>query len=164
MSKKSVVHGAIAEAGLAERTRLLGFRPQAKMIEEAHRNHIYLAPSVTGSDGETEGGAPVSIIELMATGMPVVSTLHCDIPNVVLDGQTGFLSPERDWIIWPRPFDGLSVRRRAGAPWEPWRASGWKQSSTRNVQVADSASCTSKQREARTQYPAETEVYTDFRS
>jgi colanic acid/amylovoran biosynthesis glycosyltransferase len=51
---------------------------------------------VTASNGDTEGGAPVSIIEMAASGMPIVSTTHCDIPEVVIDGETGFLAPERD--------------------------------------------------------------------
>ncbi|MCZ6786716.1 MAG: glycosyltransferase, partial [Planctomycetota bacterium] len=42
------------------------------------------------------GGAPVSIIEASATAMPVLSTTHCDIPEVVIDGETGVLAPERD--------------------------------------------------------------------
>lgn len=90
------VSSAIERAGLTDHTRVLGFLPHAEMIEQAHRHHVYLAPSITGSDGDTEGGAPVSIIEMMGTGMPVVATRHCDIPNVVIDGTTGFLAPERD--------------------------------------------------------------------
>ena len=60
---------------------------------------------MTASDGDTEGGAPVTLIELSATGMPIVSTTHCDIPNVVRDGKSGLLAPERD-------VDGLAERLR----------------------------------------------------
>ena len=28
--------------------------------------------------------------------MPVISTLHCDIPEVILDGENGYLAPEKD--------------------------------------------------------------------
>ncbi|HET6763493.1 MAG TPA: glycosyltransferase, partial [Longimicrobiaceae bacterium] len=41
-------------------------------------------------------GAPVSLAEMAATGMAVVATTHCDIPQVVLDGVTGYLAPEHD--------------------------------------------------------------------
>jgi colanic acid/amylovoran biosynthesis glycosyltransferase len=51
---------------------------------------------VTASDGDTEGGAPVSLIEMAATGMPIVSTTHCDIPEVIKPGITGLLAPEKD--------------------------------------------------------------------
>lgn len=66
------------------------------LIKEALNNHIFISPSVTAADGDTEGGCPVTIIELSATGMPVISTTHCDIPEVVLHGETGYLSSERD--------------------------------------------------------------------
>lgn len=73
-----------------------GMVDHATLIQEALRNHIFISPSVTARNGDSEGGCPVTIIELSATGMPVISTKHCDIPEVVLDGKTGFLSSERD--------------------------------------------------------------------
>jgi colanic acid/amylovoran biosynthesis glycosyltransferase len=94
--ERTKISDAIAKAGLSARTRVVGFLAHTEMLEQAYRHHVYLAPSVTGSDGDTEGGAPVSIIEMMGTGMPVVASRHCDIPNVVIDGTTGFLAPERD--------------------------------------------------------------------
>jgi len=75
---------------------MLGFQPHAILFEEAYKNHIFLSPSVTALDGDTEGGAPVTIIEMAATGMPIISTKHCDIPEVIKDGVTGFLANERD--------------------------------------------------------------------
>ncbi len=76
--------------------RRLGFVTHEKMIEEAYKHHVFLSPSVTASDGDTEGGTPVGIIEMAATGMPIVSTTHCDIPEVIKENQTGLLAPERD--------------------------------------------------------------------
>jgi colanic acid/amylovoran biosynthesis glycosyltransferase len=38
----------------------------------------------------------VTLIEMAATGMPVVSTRHCDIPSRVIDGVTGLLADEGD--------------------------------------------------------------------
>ena len=75
-----------------------------------------------GSDGETEGGAPVTLIEMSAYGMPVVSTLHCDIPEVILDNRSGFLVPERDadalaerlefLIAHPQKWEGIGKAGR----------------------------------------------------
>jgi colanic acid/amylovoran biosynthesis glycosyltransferase len=87
---------AIDEHGLGGQVSLLGFRPQAELHDQFYKHHIFLSPSVTARDGNTEGGAPVSIIEASASGMPIVATTHCDIPEVVVDGVTGFLAPERD--------------------------------------------------------------------
>lgn len=66
------------------------------MFEEAYKHHIFLSPSVTAKNGDTEGGVPVTIIEMAVSGMQIVSTTHCDIPDVIEDGVTGFLAPERD--------------------------------------------------------------------
>jgi Glycosyltransferase len=57
---------------------------------------IVLAPSVTAQNGDTEGGAPVVVIEAQAAGIPVVGTNHCDIPNIVVHNETGLLCAERD--------------------------------------------------------------------
>jgi colanic acid/amylovoran biosynthesis glycosyltransferase len=55
-----------------------------------------LSPSVTAKDGDAEGGAPVSLIDMSATGILLVSSRHCDIPEIVIHGETGLLSDERD--------------------------------------------------------------------
>lgn len=81
---------------LIERTRLLGYQSHEVLLNEAYQHHIFISPSFTASDGNTEGGAPVSLIEMSATGMPIVSTTHCDIPAVVINGRSGLLAPERD--------------------------------------------------------------------
>lgn len=83
-------------AGLDGVVRWIGFQPYGAFQRALLEHHLFLSPSCTGGDGDTEGGAPVSLIEAQATGMPVVSTRHCDIPEVVVDGTTGLLSPERD--------------------------------------------------------------------
>jgi len=101
--EKRKILAAIAEHELGSNVRRLGFQPHARVIEEAYRHHLFLSPSVTAEDGDTEGGAPVSILEMAASGMLVVSTRHCDIPNVVEDGRTGLLAQERD-------VDGLADR------------------------------------------------------
>ncbi len=56
---------------------------------------IFLLPSVTASNGDQEG-IPVALMEAMASGMPVLSTFHSGIPELVEDGVSGYLVPERD--------------------------------------------------------------------
>lgn len=77
-------------------TQMLGFQPHESMIEEMKRADIFLHPSVTAQNGDSEGGAPTTILEAQACGLPVVSTTHADIPNVVIAGQSALLAPERD--------------------------------------------------------------------
>ena len=54
-----------------------------------------MAPSLTSSTGDQEG-IPGVIMEAFATGLPVVSTEHAGIPEIVRDGASGFLVPEKD--------------------------------------------------------------------
>ena len=94
--EKQQIMDAIAAATLESRVRLLGFQPHARMLEEAYRHHIFLSPSVTAADGDSEGGTVLAIIEMVATGLPVVSTRHCDIPALIEHRRTGMLAEERD--------------------------------------------------------------------
>ena len=110
-AEKARILAAVDKHGLSRQVRMLGYQPHASMLKEAYQHHLFLAPSVTSRDGATEGGAPVSLIEMAATGMFVVSSRHCDIPEVILDGRTGFLAAERD-------VDGLvdCLLRAVGQP------------------------------------------------
>lgn len=76
--------------------RLLGFQPHHVFIEQLAEAHIFIQPSVTASSGDTEGGAPTVLLEAQACGVPVLATCHADIPEVVRDGESGILVPERD--------------------------------------------------------------------
>lgn len=115
--EKQRILAVIEERGLGPHTRRLGFIPHREMLAESYRHHVFLSPSVTASDGDSEGGAPVSIIEMCAAGIPVVSTTHCDIPGVIRNGETGLLAEERDvpglvrhlrWLIEnPEAWDGM---------------------------------------------------------
>jgi colanic acid/amylovoran biosynthesis glycosyltransferase len=81
---------------LAGRVTLLGYEPYSVYKEELKRAHFLMAPSVTAADGDTEGGAPVCLLEAQASGLPVVASTHCDIPEVTRPGLSAFLAPERD--------------------------------------------------------------------
>jgi colanic acid/amylovoran biosynthesis glycosyltransferase len=75
---------------------LLGFVSLPELLELAYRNHLFVAPSMTGSDGDHEGGAPMVLPLLAATGIAIISTRHRDIPDVVKHGVTGMLADECD--------------------------------------------------------------------
>ncbi|MFC5758238.1 glycosyltransferase [Rhizobium sp. GCM10022189] len=59
------------------------------------QSHIFVLPSVVAANGDMEG-IPVSIMEAMAMGLPVISTHHSGIPELVEDGLSGILVGERD--------------------------------------------------------------------
>lgn len=80
----------------AERiVRFLGWQRQPEVAAILADSDILLAPSVTAPDGDQEG-IPVAIMEAMAMALPVVSTWHGGIPELVRDGVTGILVREGD--------------------------------------------------------------------
>ena len=94
--ERSRVQEAIRRHRLGGRVTLEGYVSYNDHLAALDRAHIFLAPSRTAPDGDSEGGAPVALIESQAAGLPIVSTLHADIPEVVEDGIAGLLSPEFD--------------------------------------------------------------------
>jgi colanic acid/amylovoran biosynthesis glycosyltransferase len=84
-----------SERGIRDIIQFAGGKAAAEVIGILHSADVFLAPSVTASDGDIEG-LPVSIIEAMAAGLPVVATRHSGIPEIVADGQSGFLVDEHD--------------------------------------------------------------------
>ncbi len=85
----------IQELGVSHLIKLLGWRNQKEIVEILDHSHIFIAPSVTAADGNQD--APVNTLkEAMAMGLPVISTFHGGIPELVQDGISGFLVPERD--------------------------------------------------------------------
>jgi colanic acid/amylovoran biosynthesis glycosyltransferase len=85
----------IQELNLSSQVALLGWKQQEEIIQILSTCHIFLAPSVTAADGNQD--APVNTLkEAMAMGLPVISTWHGGIPELVEDGVSGFLVPERD--------------------------------------------------------------------
>jgi colanic acid/amylovoran biosynthesis glycosyltransferase len=103
--EKKRILDMIRDTSLQAKTKLLGYQPHSVLLKEAYEHHLFISPSVTASTGDTEGGAPVTILEMAASGMPIISTRHCDIPEVVLDRITGLLADERD-------VDGLVAHLR----------------------------------------------------
>ena len=72
-----------------------GFISQERLREIYYASHIFLHPSQTGSDGNQEG-IPNSMLEAMASGLPVFATRHGGIPEAIQNGVSGVLVPERD--------------------------------------------------------------------
>ncbi|MCX8043073.1 MAG: glycosyltransferase family 4 protein [Desulfobacterota bacterium] len=60
---------------------------------------VFIQPSCFTEECDCEGGAPVALLDAQATGLPVIATQHCDIPEVVLHGHTGLLAPEHDIVM-----------------------------------------------------------------
>lgn len=89
------LHETVERFGVADRVRFTGFLPWSEMHALATQHDVFLHPSVTARDGDAEGGHPVVLTEMAASGMPIISTRHCDIGEVVVQGETGWLCGER---------------------------------------------------------------------
>lgn len=77
------------------RYQFLGVQPPQTVKNWMNRAWLLAAPSMTSSQGDAEG-LPNVVLEAQAMSLPVVSTVHAGIPEAVLDGVTGYLSPEAD--------------------------------------------------------------------
>jgi colanic acid/amylovoran biosynthesis glycosyltransferase len=83
-----------AALGVSDRVRFAGFLPQRALQDLFFESHVFLHPSETAG-GDVEG-VPNSMLEAMASGLPVVSTRHGGIPEAIEDGKNGLLCEEGD--------------------------------------------------------------------
>jgi colanic acid/amylovoran biosynthesis glycosyltransferase len=85
----------IEEGGLSDRVTLHGYKPYDYFIHLAYTCQVFIQASRTTETNSKEG-TPMAIVDAMATGMAVVSTKHSDIPEIVIDQETGYLAEEND--------------------------------------------------------------------
>lgn len=83
------------ELGISDQVSFAGFLPQPELRKLFAGAHLFVHPSETGPDGNQEG-VPNSMLEAMATGLPVLATRHGGIPEAVESGRSGLLVSERD--------------------------------------------------------------------
>jgi len=83
------------ELNIERRVSFTGFISQEQLRDIYYRSHIFVHPSQTGHDGNVEG-IPNSMLEAMASGLPVFATDHGGIPEAVENGVSGVLVHERD--------------------------------------------------------------------
>jgi colanic acid/amylovoran biosynthesis glycosyltransferase len=89
------------ELGLADSVVFAGGQPASVVRSQLTEADIFMLPSLTASDGDMEG-IPVSLMEAMAAGVPVLSTFHSGIPELVEHQISGLLAAERDYLAFAR--------------------------------------------------------------
>ena len=93
----------------------LGVRPPTEVAYTMRQARAFVQHSVTTSYGDSEG-TPVAILEAGSAGLPVVSTRHAGIKDVVIHGETGFLVEEGDidgmaeYMLWLARDPTLAAR------------------------------------------------------
>jgi colanic acid/amylovoran biosynthesis glycosyltransferase len=85
----------IEEAGLGDTVRLTGPLPFAEVMRLYDAATLFALPCVVAPKGDRDG-IPNVLLEAMAMQLPVISTPVSGIPELVADGETGLLVPERD--------------------------------------------------------------------
>ncbi len=84
-----------ADLGIAGAVELRGFLSQRELAELYAQSHLFLHPSEMTADQNQEG-VPNSMLEAMATGLPVLATRHGGIPEAVAHERSGLLVAEKD--------------------------------------------------------------------
>lgn len=84
----------------------LGHRIPSDIYNLMHESKIFFLPSKVAANGNKEG-TPCAILEAQAIGLPVVSTYHAGIPEIVLNGETALLSQEGDVENLAKSLDTL---------------------------------------------------------
>jgi glycosyltransferase involved in cell wall biosynthesis len=84
-----------SELKIEDAVTFLGAQSPAVVQKEMRTARCFVQHSMEAKNGDCEG-TPVGIMEAAASGLPIVSTRHAGIPDVVLEGETGFLVDEGD--------------------------------------------------------------------
>lgn len=80
---------------LGDNVRFLGVIDKIQIKKLFEESLAFVQHSITAESGDTEG-TPVSVMEASLAGLPVISTKHAGIPDVILHQKTGLLVEEHD--------------------------------------------------------------------
>ncbi len=107
----------IESAGLPEQVRLAGPLPMEEIIRLLGSASVFALPCVTEKDGGRDN-LPTVLMEAMAASLPCVSTRLAGVPEMVAEGETGFLCEERQPVAFADLLDRLlgdaTLRHRQG--------------------------------------------------
>jgi glycosyltransferase involved in cell wall biosynthesis len=89
------LHALAASLGMRDRVEFLGALPHGAVLSWMRRAAMLVLPGIRTATGREEGLGMV-LLEAAATGVPIVGSRVGGIPECMLEGETGFLVPERD--------------------------------------------------------------------
>ena len=101
---------------MSNRVYFMGMLPYEETLRIMATQDVFLCPSRHASNGDAEGGFPVVLIEAMALGLLCLGSRHCDIPEAIIDGITGFLFDEGNVEQLERLIEGISCSPESALP------------------------------------------------
>ena len=112
---RRALEARVERQGLSELVELVGARSQAEVRAALSTATIFALPSLIAPGGDRDG-IPVSLMEAMAAGVPVVSTRVSGIPELIEEEREGLLVPPGDSLALAgalaRLLDDAALRRR----------------------------------------------------
>lgn len=90
--KAGALKAQIERLGLQKQVKLLGAKPQDKVLQAYRRATLFALPCTIAADGNRDG-LPTVLLEAMATGLTAVSTHLVGVPEIITHGQNGLLVP-----------------------------------------------------------------------
>lgn len=96
----------VAASDLDQTVRFEGVLPNEHFYSVMNADDIFVCPCRYMEDGERDG-IPVTLLECMAAGIRVVTTPVSGIPELVKDGQNGYLVPPDDPVSLARRLKSL---------------------------------------------------------
>jgi glycosyltransferase involved in cell wall biosynthesis len=84
-----------SQKGVEDQVTFHGQVNNEKVFKELYNHDILLVPSVQAEDGDREG-IPQTTVEGMATGIPVITSDHSGLPELIKDHESGLQVPQRD--------------------------------------------------------------------
>ena len=92
---QTTLQARINRYGLQDRVGLVGALDQNQVLKRFQDSDIFALPCATTHNGDRDG-IPIVLMEAMACALPVISTAVSGIPELVKDGDTGLIVPDRD--------------------------------------------------------------------
>lgn len=89
------VQDEIENLGLANNVNIQDYIPYDMIADEFMKYDVFIHPSCTARNDDSEGGIPTIMFDAANNGLPIISTTHCDIPSLVLHNKTGLLTKEK---------------------------------------------------------------------
>ena len=92
--ERARLEGAVRQLGLRHKVTFVGWKSPDEIVDILDKAHILL-PSITAKNGDEEGIAN-ALKESMAMGLISIGSLHAGTPELITDGVSGFLVPQKN--------------------------------------------------------------------